>query len=583
MKARRASKSHAESVRTPRSPVLDGAQPVWPARSLWLGCLAATAIVLYIAFEVYGPALHGPFVFDDFNLPFYNPLFRTEQFLAWINGVRPFLMFSYWINYQLSGRDPYSYHVLNLLLHIANSAAVYLIARRILSREVQDSSRREIVAVFAAMLFLLHPIQTESVAWVAGRSETLSAMFFLCAFVIFLYRPSEAIAWGRSVWVLVLFACAVASKEHTASLPIVLLLTDLFWAREEPLAAVRKNWRLYIPMVCVAVVALGFVWRVVGASKSAGFAGTGSGWLSYALTQCRVLFVYLRLFLFPVNQNLDYDMPWSPVRFEIWSFAGLLGLAALVILAWRSRRRFPVGSYGFLLFLVLIAPTSSFIPIADPIAEHRLYLPMIGLVLVACEVLLHSIQQRTWAVAVAGAILVIASVATYERNRLWGSEVALWEDTVAKSPNKLRGYVHLVHGLVNQHHCREAIQRLDVLSKRRSLDPALLGHWAIAYECVNEPEHALQKLELAAAQSPSGYTYVEIAKNQLSLERETDAIQSLSEALKLDPGVESAYVLRGEINQRHGNLATAVRDYQRALVLNPGDQRAQFLLRQVSE
>src|SRR5437764_1214142 len=119
------------------------------------------AALLYLAFVTYGPALRGPFVYDDFNLPFYNPLFRTENFMLWVGSVRPLLMLSYWLNFQLSGREPYSYHLVNLLLHLANTGAVYLITRKILTKASLDQPIRETLAVIASAIFLLHPLQTE--------------------------------------------------------------------------------------------------------------------------------------------------------------------------------------------------------------------------------------------------------------------------------------------------------------------------------------------------------------------------------------------------------------------------------------
>src|ERR1700680_2339801 len=225
--------------------------------------LAIVAILVYAGFEAYRPALHGPFVYDDFSLPYYSPLFDTGHLISWITTVRPLLMFSYWINFQLSERDPHSYHVFNLLLHLINSGGVYLIVRRLLDLEALDQWRRESLAVFAAALFLLHPIQTESVAWVAGRSESLSALFFLYAFVLFLYRPSGAIGWVRSISILFLFTCALASKEHTATLPILLLLTDVFWTQKDRMSAIRGNWRLYLPMLLGGLVAGKLIWKIV--------------------------------------------------------------------------------------------------------------------------------------------------------------------------------------------------------------------------------------------------------------------------------------------------------------------------------
>jgi tetratricopeptide (TPR) repeat protein len=528
---------------------------------------AFAAVLVGIAVVVYGRPLHAAFVFDDFALPYYRRDFATDSFMAWVSSVRPLLMLSYWANFQISGRETYSYHLLNLLLHCANSAAVFLIARRILPRAGIEQPRLNILSGFASALFLLHPIQTESVDYVSGRSEVLSAFFFLYAFAIFLYKPSQAaIGWGRSVLLLSLFACALASKEHTVTLPALFLMADLFWSAEQPIAVVRRNWRLYLPILCGGLVAARLIWILVRNSSSAGFEHAGVTWLSYAQTQCRVFFLYLRLLFIPVRQNFDYDLPWSPNRFDLGAFTLLLIILALAVTAWRLRKRFPVGSFGLLVFMLLVAPTSSVIPIKDAIAERRLYLPMLGFVLVACELMIHLTREAASTMAFASAVILAASIATYQRSQVWTNEVGLWEDTVAKSPNKLRGYSHLVHGLVQSHRCREAIDHMSDLSRRVDLDGSALANWAIAYDCVNEPENALERLEQSAEKLPWPSTYINLARHQAKLNRLQDAIQSVNEALKLDPSLESAYALRAQIYFRQGDSSAAARDYARVLL-----------------
>jgi tetratricopeptide (TPR) repeat protein len=523
--------------------------------------------LFFAAVEVYGRVLHSPFVFDDFVLPYYKRGFDTESFIAWVGNVRPLLMLSYWFNFQISGRDTYSYHVVNLLIHCANSGIVFLIVRRVLLRVALEEKRLNILSVFASALFLLHPIQTESVAYITGRSEVFSAFFFLSAFAVFLYSPSQVeIGWVRSALLLFLFACALATKEHTVTLPILFLATDLYWSFERPLAVVRRNWRLYVPVLAVGLAAARLILIEVNRSGSAGLNLAGVNWVVYAQTQCRVFFLYLRLLFLPVSQNFDYDWPWSPGHFDLGAFTLFLVILGLAVIAWRLRRRFPVGCYGFLIIVLLLAPTSSIIPIKDAIAERRLYLPMLGFVLLACELTIHLSREATSTIALACAVILAASMATYQRNKAWTSEVALWEDTVTKSPNKLRGYSHLVHGLVQEHRCREAIDRMSDLSQRAEPDGAALANWAIAYDCVNEPEHALERLKRSAQKLPWPSTYINMARHQAKLNRVTDAIQSVNQAIKLDPTQESAYTLRAELYLRQGNSIAAAHDYAHVLL-----------------
>src|SRR3954454_1922271 len=164
-------------------------------------------LAAFLAFEVYGPALNGEFLFDDSYLPFLMPGVQNAPLQAWL-GVRPFLMFSYWLNYQSSGLEPYPYHAVNVIFHVLNSILAWAIVRRLLGIVGQTGVIREILAVFAGGLFLLHPAQTESVAYVASRSEAMSIFFFLAAYAVFLYRPGAVVSVPRTVVILALFGFA---------------------------------------------------------------------------------------------------------------------------------------------------------------------------------------------------------------------------------------------------------------------------------------------------------------------------------------------------------------------------------------
>ncbi|HYO83160.1 MAG TPA: hypothetical protein VES20_17265, partial [Bryobacteraceae bacterium] len=204
---------------------------------------------------VYSPALSGPFVFDDFVLPFRLPDFRGETLREWMASVRPLLMLSYWFNYQWSGREStFSYHLLTVLIHSVNTVLVGAVLWRILQWTNARRGRRQLLTAVGAGAFLLHPLQSESVAYIAGRSESLSALWCLAAWATMLYRPTDVLSWRRVLAILLFFGAALATKEHTVALAGVLLLTDAFAAGTSFLAAVRRNWRLYAPLAAGAVV-----------------------------------------------------------------------------------------------------------------------------------------------------------------------------------------------------------------------------------------------------------------------------------------------------------------------------------------
>jgi hypothetical protein len=317
-------------------------------------------------------------------------------------------------------------------------------------------------------------------------------------------------------------------------------------------------------------VAVVVVWRIVSRSASAGFHMAGLGHpLTYFWTECRAFLTYLALAVFPIRQTIDYDVPWARSPWELGTLLGFTAVAGLAIMAWIWRRRYPAATFGVAMFLLLLAPTSSFIPLADPIAEHRMYLPMIGVALIAAEALVRTVHKRASVIMAAGAIIAMAALGSFQRNQVWGSESALWTDAVAKAPNKQRDYGHLVHGLVNERHCRSALSLLDALERRGKIDPTLLVHWSFALECVQDFGTALDKLEQAVHIAPTGDTYLRIAGFQARLRRVEEAMRSVDLALKLNPNLEAAHVLRGDLHMWKNDLDAASRDYSRALELNP--------------
>ena len=161
-------------------------------RNLWPHA-AAVAAAAAAAWWAYAPALRGPFLLDDLYQPFTHPGLIPAGITWWLIRQRPVQMLSFGINYWLSGEDPFSYHVVNLLLHLVNGLLVYRIARLLAALK-----GGRVPFAFAAALFLLHPVQTESVSYISGRAYSLSALFFLAAFTLFLERRTEGLSWRRS-------------------------------------------------------------------------------------------------------------------------------------------------------------------------------------------------------------------------------------------------------------------------------------------------------------------------------------------------------------------------------------------------
>jgi protein O-mannosyl-transferase len=531
----------------------------------WAYGAAAILVALIAAFFVYAPALNGGFVFDDEYLPFLRPDLQEEPLRAWL-GVRPTLMISYWLNYQQSGTEPFAYHAFNVIFHALNAVLVWLIIRRVTAAKS--------LAVFAGALFLLHPVNTEAVAYVAGRSETLSVFFFLAAYAVFLYRKSEVISWSRTVTVLLLFGIACATKEHTTVLPGLLLLTDYFITTPFRFEGIRRNLRLYVPILIAGAVGVVAVWRILSIAESAGFRITEFTWYQYLFTQFWVIWRYVLLYLFPFGQNADYDLHVSRTILDPAAMIGLVLLAGASAAAWRYRRQFPLAAFGWFTFLLLLAPTSSVVPIRDLMAERRLYLPFIGLLLITVEFL------RRWRVnsTVLGIVVAAAAILTWQRSHVWAGPMEMWSDVVKKNPKNGRAYFHLAYAQWQRGECAAASENYAKVPQLMKADERLYLDWALALDCENKPDEAVAKLRQAIAIQPSAIAYAQIGMVYGKRGREAEALAALDEAQKLDPRFDMAYVYRGNLMLERGDRNAAVSLYQHALNLNPRNEAAREAL-----
>jgi protein O-mannosyl-transferase len=487
-----------------------------------------------VELNLYSASLAAPFVFDDFTLPFQQKY--SQLFLKAISGMRPFLMLTYWLNASVSSHSQLGYHLVNLLIHAVNTGLVFLVISQLLtlSGGMRERTIRVASAVGAAV-FLIHPLQTESVSYIAGRSESLAALFVLLAYVVFLYRRHESISWLETAIVLALFALGVTTKENAVSLAGMLALTDVFWPRAFSTQGLRKNWRLYAAMAVGLVAALWEVFRILAKAPSAGFSLPGLTWYQYGFTQARAFFTYLRLAVIPLGQSIDHDYPVSHTVLQYGAIFYLAALAGLIALCYAWRRRYPLACFGFFLTLILLAPTSSIVPIIDPLVERRMYLPLVGLILIACEIAKHIRIRPSTGYAVLGAMLLMFYVLCYQRNLLWADPYRLWAEAAQASPGKARPYANLVDQLVEERRCSLAVPYLQRAEQALPNDYLVEVAWGRTLECMGQKDAALRKLLRAAQIQPSSEVYRLIGLLYGEMGKPDEAGAALQRAVDLDP------------------------------------------------
>lgn len=365
-----------------------------------IGTAWALLVLALITAIAYWNSFKTPFVFDDFLTIQKNAGVRFGDFLhPALFGTRSILYMTFAANYLANGQTVWGYHLVNLLLHVLNGVLVFLIAAR-LFREAGSLQTEEehIFAFWASALFLLHPVQTESVTYISSRSELLSTFFYVLVFFVYISVPPRRIGFLFSLIVAIPFLLGLMSKETVITLPASLLLFEFIFRSRGEIRPLFSKWPFYITLFSFGAIAVYFLFTRVLVGTIGRIDGNLSPW-SYFLTESRVMIRYLRLLILPVGLNLDYDFASSHSIFEIRVIASLLVLICLAAGAWHFRRRQPLAAFAVFWFFITLLPTSSFVPIRDVIFEHRLYLPLAGSCLLF-PLLVREIAQlaeRLWA------------------------------------------------------------------------------------------------------------------------------------------------------------------------------------------
>jgi Tfp pilus assembly protein PilF len=462
-------------------------------------------------------SLGSGFHFDD-SVIFTNPWILSSGFgldIFRLDQTRPLTYLTFHWNYLLDGEHPFLYHLVNLLLHAANSILMLKLARKFVS---------PFTAGCVAVLFALHPLQTESVTYVFARSTLLSTHFALWTLWFYL--------GGKYLESALIFGVSLLAKEETIALPGFLLLLELF--QQRPASSRRIGY--FALLAGFAALAAGRLFYLIHISPADPGVGRVRGITtgSYLLTQSRVIWIYLRLLVAPVGLNLDRDVRLSTGLFSPWTtlpaiVALLTLIAALAWFAWRKRSAAALWGLGY---FVLILPGSSIVAQADLMFEHRTYLPTVG-VLVALGFVLERIPRPK--LTITFAVLVPVMLAgTILRNADWYDEKTFWADAAEKSPRKGRVWLGLAHAWAG-----DSGKAREFLDKGLAVDPDnadLHTEYGILLLRTNRPAEALAHFQRAMALTEqTADRWNNIGGAWFQLHNPDAALDSFQRALKLDP------------------------------------------------
>lgn len=533
---------------------------------------AGAAIALAVAVG-YGRTLAYPFVLDDLpSIPGNPTLGNLLSSLAPPHGAtvsgRPVLNLSLALNHALGGLDVRGYRAANLAVHVLGAWTLFGVLRRVFKALLPG--RADAAALAAALLWAVHPLQTESVTYVIQRAESLMGLFYLLCLYLFLRggeaeRPGPWLALSAGACLL-----GMATKEVMVSAPLIVLLYDRTFVAGSFAQAWRRRRLYYLGLFATWLVLAALVASTHGRGGSAGFGGAVPWW-SYGLTQATAIVHYLRLCFWPQPLVFDYGSALAPLSPRLYACVAavlLLGAATL----WALVRR-PVLGFAGAAFLALLAPSSSVIPVVtETMAEHRMYLPL-AVVVAGVVGLLHRRLGR--AALVLSAVLAACLLGlTFRRNADYASVAGLWRDTVAKAPGNERAHNNLGTALAREPgHAAEATLefgravalRPDFVEARYNLACELGLEPGRQADSARELERVLQ---LKPDHAGAHYNLACLLERQPG--RLDEAIAHYRKALAADPSlVEAHYNLGSDLARSGADMDEAIRQFREAVRLRP--------------
>ena len=573
---------------------------------LFILFLCATALLLYL------PTLHQPFHYDDYHNIVENPYIKNlKNIPLFLEGLRvnrvwfrAIPTFTFALNYRSHGLDVFGYHLVNLLLHIGSAILVYLLSKHLLSlrRSVKEEPAGEespfywtsLLSLFAALIFVVHPIQVNTVAYIVQRNEGLCAFFFLLSFFLF---TKERAATGLPrlfllAGVILAALAAIFSKEVGFTLPVILVLYDLIFICKNRKDLLGRLVFFGPPLLLISIYVLFFlqggVLRLLVRGHGTWF------WSPYQnlLTQAGVMIQYLKLLVWPWPGwlNIDHDIVISSSLFRVSTFLSVLAvLLALALAVFLARKRRLI-SFAIIWFFVILAPTSSLIPLWDVMVEYRLYLPMVayGLILALLADFLHQLlvshgSRKLGNGIVIGALIFLVAVYsafTVQRSRAFRDGIALWEDAVLKSPNKARPFLSLGVMLHRSNRQKEAREMLEqALEKKPRRHPLVQYNLGVVYSDLGNYDKAIvhlgEYLKRNPADRDANHEMGSIYLRMGSLEK---AGSYFRRALEISPHFAPAHAGLGDVLLKEGKIDEAISEYKKAVGLNPDLEKTHLRL-----
>ena len=549
--------------------------------------VAGLAIIILLGIIIYSNSSDCSFHFDDNpNIVNNESIRNLSDVKAWWNfyPTRPVGFFTFALNYHFNQLDVKYYHHVNLIIHLINAFLVWQLTLLIFScpalKDDPVIRQKKVIAFFAALLFVSHPLATQSVVYIWQRNASLVTLFYLLSVVLFVKaRLSNR---GNCIKTM-LFTCSLISallamltKENAFTLPFAILLFEFFFLQPGKFSINFRNYRIILLLIAfsgvILIIPLKFslgIFKPLPPILGRTYTVTPG---NYLLTQFSVIVKYIQLLFLPVNQNLDYDFPVSNNFFQTRTILCFFFLLLLIILAIFFFKKHRVISFGIFWFFLTLSIESSFIPLDDIIWEHRTYLPSFGFFLILTSGIYLLLWNKHKYLMISILVLIIGSnsLLTYKRNKVWKDDFTLWSDVVSKSPNKCRpnealGEVYLKHGQWNK----------STIYFSRAIEinpdyPQAYSSRGIAFCNLGQWDKAIHDYSTAIGIDP---LYVDAYTNRglafCNLRQWNKAIDDFSKVIEIDPEDADVQNSRGIAYYNLEQWDKAIADFSKAIEIDP--------------
>jgi tetratricopeptide (TPR) repeat protein len=555
----------------------------------WPRCLGG-AVIAAGAVAAYRGSFHGPFLFDDVGTITGNPSIHHlwTAFLppeSSTAGGRPVLNLSLAVNYALGGLDVRGFHALNLVIHILAGLTLFGVVARLLRLSARFAPASLPLAFATALIWTVHPLQTESVTYIVQRAESLMGLFYLLTLYCFIrYAEGGARSPSAPVWAILSIGVCLAgmgTKEVMVTAPVVVFLCDRTFFSGSFREAWRRHGRVHAGLAATWLLLGYLVFTTHGRAGTAGFS-SGVAWWAYALTQFRAVATYLRLSVWPHPLIADYGRilggPPVEVVLDAAGVACLVGTTAWAVGTGRGEG----GSGGFghraagfagAFFLLVLAPSSSVFPIVtEIIAEHRMYLPLAAVVAVAVCSGYTLLRGTRILLPLCVLVAVGFALLTDRRNAVYQSSLVFWSDAVRKVPQNAGARNNLGNTLAEEGKLDAAMA--EYLEALRLVPDYSDAHTNLGSLLVREgrPREAVGEYLAALRFYPrNALIHDALGVALLRSDKIEEARREFEEAVRLDPAVADAWSNLGDLLIADGKLDLAADAYGKATRLRPGE------------